>query len=285
MPITRRTLLQGGLAALIATTGCGPMMERTLRLFVEKPGFLITDHLIVREGYTHAVTYTSRKKGESELVELANDSKIEESWLFFETEEEQGTWIDVGSYQTPYVSRHIPEFLTKEIKYMQSVRKRRHKPMTITPYHIHTLYSVCNQKNKYGLGQYLKQLFGKENELPQVMLEISTMPSDGDIINYAVLEDSFKGMLTHSKMHLRSPKVGAPTGVFEYNFTDKFKRSYLHGNNYSGVENLFIAAVQEGFQKQDLNASLEVLRSAGIDITFNRVKTFDKPLLLTESFK
>lgn len=268
MTYTRRQFVYGTLLSILSA-GCATTNSS------KQPYTLETKALTVRAGNIHPVTHISREEGEGQLMNLASESRLEESWIFFDVDG-KGKWVDTGAEQTAYGTWN-DQLLAYEVFKMERQQQRTKKNIEFTSYHIHTIKSVCKQK---GLDEKLLESYGHE-ALTQSLLEVLSIPSPEDVAVTADFNDSFRKIFPKSKMRSDKPKVVMATGIFTIDFTEDFKAKYIDNQkDLSLLIGLMTPAYTEGFTRADVFTTLEMLSKEGLKISYERRRSLEDSISL-----
>ena len=193
----------------------------------------LTDHLEIRDSYTHPVTRISKDQGEREISNLVNSPHTtkEENWMHQGmTLSDHSVWSDISVEQQLCTSRIDYDFLKRIIKGSDRIVKYSGNKLVYTWYHMHPI-TTLKERFKEAI---IKVKDNTEAEIDVEMdiprewiiepekIELLAMPSTGDILVHIEIEKFLKKY----GFELEPTKLVMPTGT--YTFRPGFKIRELH---------------------------------------------------------
>lgn len=224
-----------------------------------------SDNLVVQDGFDHPYTFMTEQEGERRLAELAcsYDTEAEESWLVFKVGKKgKNPWIDIGYKQEEGHVDMCAEFvdeITDDLRRTVGPEKR----VGCLSYHPHIIRAVIRKLKE--MPAAMKKTAGLDGAVQMHHAEIISCPTGGDLAMHIDL----KQYLQKKDLVLEQSRIVSPTGIFSYDSTPGLERLYRN----SGIEAMeFIrdGAAFRGFNRKDVEGSLELFREQGVNIDYRR---------------
>lgn len=192
-----------------------------------------TEHLEIRDGYTHPLTQISRAQGEEEIAQLTNSTHTqkEENWLHQGvTNDDHSRWHDISVEQELCTSRIDYNYVKRVVKGSEFITKYSGKKLRYTWYHMHPIttlearfkQAIIKIKDTTEAEIDVEMTIPEEWVIEPEKIELLAMPSTGDILTHIEL-DKF---LRKYGFELEPTKLVMPTGTYTFKPGNKIIRLY-----------------------------------------------------------
>ena len=182
-----------------------------------------TEHLEIRDGYTHPVTRISREQGEYEIAILANSpsTEKEENWLHQGiTNNNHSVWYDISVEQQLCTSRIDYNFVKRIVKGSEHLVAYTGNKLRYTWHHMHPI-TTLEQRFKDAIIKIKETTEAEidvEMEIPRewiiepAKIELLAMPSTGDMLVHIELAN----FLGKYGFELEPTRLIMPTGTYTF---------------------------------------------------------------------